>query len=71
MLDPEFGDDEWGPSAGNDSLLITWLWSTLNACSAYRSADNGNYMWVIQVRGCLLPIINGSDAKPTHKNRRW
>ncbi|MEZ8490892.1 hypothetical protein AB6C81_01515 [Vibrio splendidus] len=67
VLDPEFGDDEWGPSAGNEFFANYMVVDDLGMPVALIEGDNGNYMWVIQGEDAYYLNINGSDAKPTHK----
>ncbi|WP_192891422.1 hypothetical protein [Vibrio bathopelagicus] len=66
-LDPEFGDDEWGPSAGNEFFANYMIVDELGMPVALIEGDNGNYMWVIKGDDAYFLNINGSDAKPTHK----
>ena len=67
VLDPEFGDDEWGPSAGNEFFANYMIVDELGMPVALIEGDNGNYMWVIKGDDAYFLNINGSDAKPTHK----
>ena len=67
VLDPEFGDDEWGPSAGNEFFANYMIVEDLGMPVALIEGDNGNYMWVIQGDDAYYLNINGSDARPTHK----
>ncbi|EDK27915.1 hypothetical protein VSWAT3_19003, partial [Vibrionales bacterium SWAT-3] len=66
-LAPEFGDDEWGPSAGNEFFANYMIVDDLGLPVALIEGENGNYMWVIQGDDAYYLNINGSDAKPTHK----